>query len=903
MFKSARASRLLIPIHERSPGLPTSASFLVEDRSHSAEYMGPSARDPTPFDDPPPPDGAPLLPPDWPALGALIDAVLDVAPERREALIRELSAGDSGREGELRKLVSECERGMPLLDRGAAVRFDALANEETDSLLPEVVADRYTVRRELGRGGMARVYLARDQKHGRDVAIKVIRPELAASLGHERFLREIEIAARLNHPNIVPLYDSGEVAGSLYFVMPYQEGPSLRQRLAQDGALPVSAALSLLRDVARALAYAHQHGVVHRDVKPDNVMLSSGAAVVTDFGIAKAVSAALTDVSGPAVSQSGSVIGTPAYMAPEQATGDPATDHRADIYSFGCLAYELFAGRPPFQADSVHLVIAAHLGTVAQPVTALRAEVPQPVAELIARCLEKNPGARPQSAQELLDSLEGTATTPVVRRRPARALRWTGLVLAVGLVTVAYLATRPSGGSAPITLAVLPFHNISADSAMDFVAGGLAEEVASALARVPGIQIKSRNGARAYSGRLTVDVAEVGVRLKADYVMTGVVRQERGLWILSANLERAADATSLWDSVFNVSQDQVAGAADAIAGSVTTRLRGRFPKSIGSTAVRAANQQTSNSEAYLLYLRGQDMLDRRNMSVKESADLFREAIRKDSLFAPAWSGLSMALALFPAFQGAPPIDIHNALVSAARRALELDSTLAQPHVALGMAYGFQYRWDSAETEFQTAIRLDRHHVEARHQYARHLRNRGRLGEAMTQLRAARAEDPTSAVVLSHLSYVYYLDGQMDSALLVSRLALELDPVSRTSVGMGALVRLGNKLPAEARALADRASTTTPFIAYVVAKSGDTAAARRRLQEQDAESPEPGMAETRRAYTYLGLGDTARALSALERATDAKEIWPALVSFLDPIYDPIRGSARFQALLRRVGLKL
>jgi serine/threonine-protein kinase len=202
---------------------------------------------------------------------------------------------------------------------------------------------------------MATVYLAHDVKHGRDVAVKVIRQDLSASLGHERFLREIEIAARLRHPNIVPLYDSGRVPptegtdGSLFFVMPYEEGQSLRERLRDTGAMPVADALNVMRDVARALGYAHEHGVVHRDVKPDNVMLSGGAAVVTDFGIAKAVSMALAEASDGTLTQAGTVIGTPAYMAPEQAIGDAGVDHRADIYSFGCLAYELFAGHPPFR--------------------------------------------------------------------------------------------------------------------------------------------------------------------------------------------------------------------------------------------------------------------------------------------------------------------------------------------------------------------------------------------------------------------------------------------------------------------------------------------------------------------------------------------------------------------------
>ena len=851
--------------------------------------------------DPPSPQGEPLLPPDWPALAPLLDAVLDAAPEQRAALIQELSAGDPSRKRALTHLASECEREMPLLDGVAAERFAALANEEADSLLPDLVAGRYQVGRELGRGGMARVYLARDLKHGRDVAIKVIRPELSASLGHERFLREIAIAARLNHPNILALYDSGEVAGSLYFVMPYQEGQSLRQRLGQHGALPVADALRVLRDVAQALAYAHEHGVVHRDVKPDNVMLSSGAAVVTDFGIAKAVSAALTDVSGPTVSQSGSAIGTPAYMAPEQATGDPATDHRADIYSFGCLAYELFTGSPPFQHDSVHLVIAAHLGTVAPPVTALRADVPQPVAELIARCLAKNPGARPQGAQELLDSLEGTATTPLVRRWPARALRWTSLALAVGLITVAYLATRPSGGFAPISIAVLPFGNIGADSAMDYVAVALADEVAGALTRVSGIQIKSRSGARGYRGQLTVDVAEAGARLKADYLMTGVVRQERGRWILSADLERAVDATSLWHQAFDLSPEQQAGAAQTIAASLVTALRSRFPKSIGSAPVLRPNQRTLNNEAYRLYLRGQEILDRRRQSVKESADLFRAAIHQDSMFAPAYSGLSMALALFPYFQGVPAEDVRDGVVSAARRALDLDSALALPHVALGLMHQLDYQWDSAASEFQTAVRLDERHVEARVQYARHLLYRGDPAEALRQLRVAREEDPSSALVLGWMSYAYFLDHQMENALFESRRALENDSFAFSSFGLGALIRLGNNLPTEARKLIDRTRPGFPINYYVIARSGDTTIARQLLKELDAEEPKRWLAETKRAYAYLGLGDTARALSALERATDAKELWPVNFSIFDPAYDSIRRSARFQVLLRRVRL--
>jgi tetratricopeptide (TPR) repeat protein len=252
-------------------------------------------------------------------------------------------------------------------------------------------------------------------------------------------------------------------------------------------------------------------------------------------------------------------------------------------------------------------------------------------------------------------------------------------------------------------------------------------------------------------------------------------------------------------------------------------------------------------------------------------------------------------------QGIPVSAVRDEMVRAAQRALQLDPTLAQPHVTLGMAHGFALEWDSAAAEFRTAIGLDARHVESRNQYARHLRNRGRLPEALQQLRAARALDPISAVVVSQMSYVYYLLGQIDSALVESRRALQNDPLGRTSLALGALVRLANNDPAEARRLIDQAPSTSPIIGYVIAKSGDLNTARQRLAALDAQLPQPWMAETNRAYTYLGLGDTARALSALERATDAGEIWPAVESFRDPMYDPIRRSSRFQALLRRVGL--
>ena len=364
----------------------------------------------------------PPSPHEWRRLEPLLDALLDAAPDRRAALLAELSGGDATRRAELERMVAECERAFPLLELPVADRFATVFGDEAPAA-PELLAGRYRVLREVGRGGMAIVYLAHDLKHGRDVAVKIVRPGVAAALGRSRFLREIEIAARLRHPHIVPLYDSGEVPAGpadsegsgatgtvLYYVMPYEAGHSLRERLAQHGPLAVDDAVVILHDVCEALAHAHGHGIVHRDIKPENVLLSGRHALITDFGVARAVSEASAEVSAASV---GIAFGTPTYMAPEQAANDPDVDHRADIYALGVLAYELLAGRPPFEDPEGRPIRAAHDPDAVTPLTSHRPDVPDALADVIMHCLASRPADRWQSADDLLARL---ATVPVATR-------------------------------------------------------------------------------------------------------------------------------------------------------------------------------------------------------------------------------------------------------------------------------------------------------------------------------------------------------------------------------------------------------------------------------------------------------------------------------------------------------
>src|SRR5512142_1917111 len=399
--------------------------------------------------------------------------------------------------------------------------------------LQRTLGDAYQLERELGGGGMSRVFVAEERALGRKVVVKVLSPELAAGVSSERFAREIRVAARLQQANIVPLLTAGETLGLPYYTMPFVEGESLRQRLA-DGPLPISDAVSVLRDVARGLAYAHEQGVIHRDIKPENVLLSSGTAVVTDFGSAKAISASRTSGSAETLTSVGSTLGTPAYMSPEQALADPDADHRADVYSFGCLAYELLTGHTPFHGRPFQQLVAAQVHETPVPVDSLRPEVPRELSMLVARCLDKDPSARPQTARAILQAFDavatpvpGTSYTAEEGQARLRAATMVIVFVAIGAAAIWALAARARRGASltrePRTLAVMPFVNVGADSAREYFADGVAVDLTNALSRVPGLGVTSRSLAFSYKGKM-VDVRSVGKQLNVDAVLEGTAQ-------------------------------------------------------------------------------------------------------------------------------------------------------------------------------------------------------------------------------------------------------------------------------------------------------------------------------------------------------------------------------------------
>jgi tRNA A-37 threonylcarbamoyl transferase component Bud32/tetratricopeptide (TPR) repeat protein/TolB-like protein len=597
-------------------------------------------------------------------------------------LLDQLSSGEPGLRSELETLLAECEREDPLLDRSAAERFAPLFAEDPLEV-PELLGERYRIVRELGRGGMAVVLLARDEKHGRDVAVKLVRPAVAAALGRRRFLQEIEIVARLHHPHIVSLFDSGESDGLLYYVMPFAEGPSLRHRLEREGRLPSDEVIRILRDVCGALGYAHQHGVVHGDIKPDNVMLAGRHALVTDFGIAEAISAATTSASDVATRLA--TLGTPAYMSPEQVSGTAAIDHRADIYAVGVLGYELLAGRPPFEGGSRREVLEAQLHQP-PPVLALRPDsVSDPLTRLLMKCLAKRPEDRWDSADTLGQQLEALALTAGTAKRAIRRRSALLGTAALVLLAIAALQLRPGDSPTaaldPAKLVVLPFHMTGVDSTLRYLGEGVVDLLAAKLDGQGGpIAVDSRSAISAWrretGGRDATpeDARRIAARLGAGEALLGsVVGAPDGRLTITATLIGRDGGAPRQAATLSGTSDSLPMLLDGIV----TRLMARE----AGVAEPALSDLTSRSlPALRAYLRGRAAYRRGQES--EAIDHFARALENDSTFALAALDLAVAsgqllgqvlgqrtLYQLPQYVAARPESDHRRFAAAFRVAL------------------------------------------------------------------------------------------------------------------------------------------------------------------------------------------------------------------------------------------
>jgi serine/threonine protein kinase/Tfp pilus assembly protein PilF len=729
------------------------------------------------------------------------------------------------------------------------------------------LAGRYTVERELGRGGMATVYLADDLRHHRKVAIKVLRPELGSVLGPERFGREIRMAAGLTHPHILPLHDSGEAGGLLFYVMPYVRGESLRQRLSREKQLPTDEAVAILRQVAAALDHAHARGLVHRDIKPENILLHEGVAMVTDFGIALAAEGA----PGDRLTGTGLMVGTPEYMSPEQAAGERTLDPRSDVYGLGCVLYEMLAGEPPYTGPTAQAVIAKRFTDPVPRVRRLRPMVPVAVEQAIMRALARVPADRFASAGAFAEALTGPASDT---------------------------ARAPS-------VAVLPFRNLSADPENEYFADGITEDVIAQLSKVRALKVISSGSVMRFKNR-EQSLQEIGAALDVSTVLEGSVRRAGSRVRIVAELIDTETNRQLWA----VTYDRELTDIFAIQSDVALQIAGRLETELSpEERSRIRQAPTDDIQAYQSYLLGKHCVSRWTQEgVDQGLKHLEDAVARDPNFALAYSvmaytytsiGLGVAGSL-------PATEAFGRAKTAVTRALEIDSGLSEAHSALGyLKYGAEYDWAGAERELKRAIELNpnsgvvhdhyglmlsglerydeaiamqrrAHELDPlahRMDVATTLLRAGRYGEALDAIQRVVASDPHFALAHATLGWAYLLRGQMDQGISALQQALALSPESTLFLG-----QLG-----QAYALAEKSDEARDVL--------------RRLEEL---SRQRYVSPYHIAYVYTGLGEYDRAMDWLERAYEerAGAMFGIKGSFL---FTPLREHPRFRALLRKMNL--
>ena len=734
------------------------------------------------------------------------------------------------------------------------------------------LADRYTVEREVGRGGMATVYVAEEAKHSRQVAIKVLHPELAATLGAERFLREIGIAARLSHPHLVPLIDSGEANGLLYYVSAYVPGGSLRDRLEREGRLPVRDALRIAEEIGTALDYAHRAGFVHRDVKPENILFADGHALLADFGVARVCCYDDDDT----VTAAGVAIGTPEYMSPEQASGERTVDARSDVYSLAAVVFEMLTGEPPFRGDSQRAVMMKHLTEQPRRLRMIRAEVPTSVEDAVARALAKDPTIRFHSAYDFASAMQTDA--------PVRGRVFPG-------------ATR--------NIAVLPFVNASPDPENEYLSDGITDELIDALAKVEGIRVASRTSVFALKGK-PQDVRAIGALLDCPVVLEGTVRRSGQHLRITAQLTSTEDGHLVWSQRYDRLMDDAFAIQDEIARTIVNTLRAT---SFADFAPLPLRRHTDNARAYSLYLKGRFEWNRRTQDgIATGIEYFEQAIAEDPHYAQAYTGLADCYALHVDYRSVPVKEGFESAKAYARKAIELDDTLAEAHASLAwVLFIYDWDWEAADREFRRAVELDPRYAPAHQWFAFLLASKGAMSEALLESHTAVELDPGSASARRSLAAAYFYARRYDQARYHFERAVAMNPNSEEAYRLCGLTlavegRLDEsiQLLREAVAMPIAGSYTRASLGYALALAGHRAEAEEMLVRLRADADDHYVSPVAFATILIGLGDHEGALDAAERAFEERRGWMAYLA-VNPLLDPLRDHPRFQALVERMRL--
>jgi serine/threonine-protein kinase len=750
----------------------------------------------------------------------------------------------------------------------------------------------YLLQHELGSGGMARVFLAEDRKHRRRVAIKVLREELSGGRGAERFVAEIGLTARLSHPHILPLLDSGTADGRPFYVMPVVEGESLRERLDRTPRLALLEALRIAHDVADALAYAHAQGVVHRDIKPENIMLSGRHALVADFGIARAIEAINTaNRTSANMTGIGMVVGTPAYMSPEQASGDPTVDGRSDVCSLGVVLFEMLAGECPYVGPNAGAILLQQLGRPVPSLRARRPELPEVLEFVVATAMARAPEDRFASAAEFADTLASLERS---------------------------IATGGEGGAQALapqvphvpSLAILPFDNLSTDQENAFLSDGIAEEVLTLLSKRQALRVCARSSSFAFRGQ-GVDLRTVGDRLGVRTILTGSVRRAGDRLRVNAELVNVADGTQLWTERYERRLDDIFAIQDDIAGAIVAALNATLlSRDVAAIAPPTLRTPVANVAAYEACLRGRHLWGQRtSTSAAEAMGCYLQALAMAPDFVPAWTGLADVWATRGIYGTVAPAEAMEQARDAANRALALEAESAEAHATLGLIHAtYDWRWEEAERAFRRAI-ARRPNYPTAHQWlaTNYLTPLGLVDDALEATTVALRLDPLSLVLKCSLASAYFYGRRYDEAAAAARDAIGLDadfPLAHFFLGQSLLYQ-GEMTGAVAACrtaveLSGRSSETLAALGVALASSGDEGGARATLAELDEARRFGYVSPCHPALVQVALGAHDEALDGLERALGVRAADLAWIG-VRPSWDALRALPRFQAIAERVGV--
>ncbi|MEO5824405.1 MAG: protein kinase [Gemmatimonadales bacterium] len=773
--------------------------------------------------------------------------------------------------------------------------------------LTAALADRYTIEREIGAGGMATVYLAHDIKHDRQVGIKVLKPELGAVLGAERFLAEIRVTANLQHTHLLPLFDSGAVDGLLYYVMPYIEGETLRARLDREQQLPVEETIRLVTLMAGALDFAHARGVVHRDLKPENILLQAGQPIIADFGIALAVAQA----GGERITQTGLSLGTPHYMSPEQASGDRAVDARSDQYSLGALTYEMLTGEPPHTGATAQVIIARLMTETPRSIRSARPAVPATIDQAVLRSLAKTPADRFASCGELARAMAEPASVVAVsgpRRNSTRAL---AALMAVGLLVVAALwlwsrrstMSNASDAATDHSIAVLPLVNIGGDSTQEFFADGMTDELTTALGKVPGLRVAARTSAFSFKGRRDLDVGDVGAKLGVTSLLQGSVRRAGERFRVSVQLIDTKSRLELWSD----SYDQGVQDAFAVQDSITQAIARRLALTLGGDALAATQAgRTSSPEAHDLYLQGLALVHHGSeASLRRALDFFRDALTRDPGYAQAYVGIAWDYAYLADAYMLPAV-AYDSAKGAAEAALKHGSQAGEALLVLGYA-SYVSNWDAAtaDREMQRGLAVAPNSADVAALYANWQCLTGQITKGLANAEQASVVDRLSPIGGFVREWCLYLAGRYDEVIAQHAKTIAVDPTfmyldSFLGAAYREQGRYDEALREYLRVQGYVGDMPLHGLAITYARIGRTAEARDVLARFETYGRTHYVNPIFLAAIHTSLGELDRAMVLVERAVSDRSVLAAGLAFW-PELAPLRTDPRFVALLKRVKL--